>query len=872
MENITATKIIRWLFTAVFLAVIGWILLETLLWTALPLELFGFGAGLIIIWAAIMAWIILRYHASNLYRRANRWFGAVMVSAAILGALVLFDTTGFGYGGVSLDPDPSGWSLGGYIGQYITGNLGPEYFSGMYRLIVFGVVGFVIMFPTLTWSLISRVVRLILRRSGDGDADEYEMPDDVAYTPLKSTIETIADPVAIEPEVAHKPEPDGSLVEAPPAPQPPTSEISFAQRMAQIREQQITRPPAEEPSEDAVEVAPVQEVVTEEEVPEPIASEPESDVVIEETEEIKEPADEQPEDGEISFAQRMAQIREQQFTGTPTEDLPEDSTQEESPEDVEEVVEEEVPETIIREPEPDVVREEIREYTRVEEEEPSSHLSPIELLSRAPDARPSEASQDINEKRAQLIEQSLESYGVEARVVQINPGPTITQFGIEPGWDRKYKKITERDPDGKVKRDRNGNAIEYFEEISRTRVKVEKITSLTNDLALALAVSSIRFEAPVPGKAIIGLEVPNDIKAVVSLRDCVESEQFSKAKTKTKLALALGKGAGGEVVVGDLAQMPHLLIAGATGSGKTVCLSAIIACLMVNNTPRDMRLLLIDPKRVELVAYNDIPHLISPVVVDLEAAIGALRKVTWEMDNRYKKFAAAGVNNIVNYNKKMKMKERLPYLVVIIDELADLMSASADMVEPAICRIAQLSRATGIHVIIATQRPSVDVITGLIKSNFPTRISFSVPSQIDSRTILDTAGAEKLLGSGDMLYFPIGASKPRRLRGAFVSDKEVSSLVKFWKENRGISEDNVAESFSALEPPVGSEEDPMLEEAKRLAIEHNRISTSFLQRRLRIGYPRAARIVDMLEEEGLISAAEPGKPRQVLGNGNSEDV
>jgi len=493
------------------------------------------------------------------------------------------------------------------------------------------------------------------------------------------------------------------------------------------------------------------------------------------------------------------------------------------------------------------------------------------LLIRAPIATDTDSVKDVNEQRAQIIEKALESYGVDAKVVQINPGPTITQFGLEPGWDRKYKKIIERDYEGKVKRDRNGSPIEYFEEISRTRVKVDRITSLTNDLALALAAPSIRFEAPVPGKSIIGLEVPNEIKSVVSLRDCMESEVYAKDKAKSKLALALGQGAGGEVVVGDLAQMPHLLIAGATGSGKTVCLSAVIACILVNNTPSDVRMLLIDPKRVELVSYNDIPHLISSVVVDLEEAIGALRKVTWEMDNRYKKFAAAGVNNIVNFNKKVKQSDRLPYLVVIIDELADLMSASADMVEPAICRIAQLSRATGIHVIIATQRPSVDVITGLIKANFPTRISFSVPSQIDSRTILDVAGAEKLLGSGDMLYFPIGAAKPRRLRGAYVSDKEVARLVKFWRERRDTSGDTMAEAFAALEPPPGAEEDSMLEEARRLAIESNRISTSFLQRRLRIGYPRAARIMDMLEEEGLISPAEPGKPRQVLGGNNGDE-
>lgn len=508
-----------------------------------------------------------------------------------------------------------------------------------------------------------------------------------------------------------------------------------------------------------------------------------------------------------------------------------------------------------------------REVVRKKEGKPSS--KPIELLSVATEVKLDKSVQEGNEKRAQLIEQALASYGVEARVIQINPGPIVTQFGVEPGWDRKYKKMVERDLDGKIKRDRNGNPIEYFEETSKTRVKVDRITSLANDLAMALAVPSLRIEAPVPGKPVVGVEVPNDIKTIVSLRSSIESDAFVKLKSKSKLAIALGQGAGGEVVVGDLTQMPHLLIAGSTGSGKTVCLGSIIACFLVNATPADVRMLLIDPKRVELVVFNSVPHLIMPVVVDLEETIGALRRVMWEMDNRYRRFAAASVNNITNYNKKISPGEQMPYLVVVIDELADLMSVSADLVEPAICRIAQLSRATGIHIIIATQRPSVDVITGLIKANFPTRISFSVPSQIDSRTILDSAGAEKLLGGGDMLYLPIGTEKPKRLRGAFVSEQEMYRLVQFWKYNRGASTDEVAEAFARLEPEEEQEGDSLLDDARRLAIEHKRISTSFLQRRLHIGYPRAARIIDALEEEGVVSSSEPGKLRQVLDQDDS---
>ncbi len=732
MQNITWQKILRWLIVAVFVAVITWPI-----WDGRAVSLFGVGSVLLMVWAAVLGWLVLRYYTGNLYQRWNRWVGALIISAALLGMLVLFDVTGISLKGVSLDSADQ-TTLGGLIGQYVAGDLGPDFFNGMYRLIVIAILGIIVVFPTKTWQLICSAIGLLKRGRGQSSA----------------------------PLVLPSQSPVGNI-------------------------ELVTEPETDSIAEETVE----QSIEDEDHVDYPLGEHP----------------------GDISY------------------------------------------------------EAEERKDTVIEEAEATS-TGPIGLLVRAPIATDTDSNKDVNEKRAQIIEQALSSYGVDARIVQINPGPTVTQFGVEPGWDRKYKKIIERDYDGKVKRDRNGSPIEYFEEISRTRVKVERITSLANDLALALAAPAIRFEAPVPGKSIIGLEVPNEIKSVVSLRDCMESQVFAKDKAKSKLALALGQGAGGEVVVGDLAQMPHLLIAGATGSGKTVCLSAIIACILVNNTPSDVRMLLIDPKRVELVAYNDIPHLISSVVVDLEEAIGALRKVTWEMDNRYKKFAAAGVNNIVNFNKKVKESDRLPYLVVIIDELADLMSASADMVEPAVCRIAQLSRATGIHVIIATQRPSVDVITGLIKANFPTRISFSVPSQIDSRTILDVAGAEKLLGSGDMLYFPIGAAKPKRLRGAFVSDKEVSRLVRFWRERRDINGDIVAETFAALEPPPGSEEDSMLEEARRLAIESNRISTSFLQRRLRIGYPRAARIMDMLEEEGIISPAEPGKPREVLGGDNGDNL
>ncbi len=469
-------------------------------------------------------------------------------------------------------------------------------------------------------------------------------------------------------------------------------------------------------------------------------------------------------------------------------------------------------------------------------------LPPIDILDNIPDV---EFGQADNMQRARLIEEALASYGVAAKVVQINAGPVVTQFGVEPGWDRKVKEVRERDKDGNIKVKQ--------EEVSKTRVKVERITSLSNDLALALAAPSIRIEAPVPGKSLVGIEVPNTIYGLVSLRGVVETSVFQKLMPKSKLTLALGKGAGGEAVAADLSRMPHLLIAGATGSGKTVCLNSIICCLLLHYTPNDLRFIMIDPKRVEMTPFNSIPHLATPVIVDTNKALGTLRWLNQEMDKRYQRLAADGARNIEGYNKSRGGDEKLPYLVLVIDELADLMMAGFDEVEHVLCRLAQLARATGIHLIVATQRPSVDVVTGLIKANFPTRISFAVTSQVDSRTILDMGGAEKLLGRGDMLYMPTEAAKPKRLQGCYVSDNERERLVYFW----GSQQQEEAASLKIEEistPSMGRGDyppDPLLEAARQLAREHQHISTSFLQRRLHIGYPRAARIMDQLEEEGF---------------------
>ncbi|MGB2876430.1 MAG: DNA translocase FtsK [Dehalococcoidales bacterium] len=485
-------------------------------------------------------------------------------------------------------------------------------------------------------------------------------------------------------------------------------------------------------------------------------------------------------------------------------------------------------------------------------------LPPVDILDTTPEIEFSEAD---NVQRAKIIEDALVSYGVEAKVVQINAGPTVTQFGVEPGWDRKLKE--------KKERDRNGDVRVTLEEVSKTRVKVERITSLANDLALALAAPSIRIEAPVPGKSIVGIEVPNTSIGVVSLRSVIESSTYQKLQARSKLSLALGKGAGGEAISGDLSRMPHLLIAGATGSGKTVCLNAIIGCLLLNNTPFDTRFIMIDPKRVELTPYNSIPHLATPVIVDTKKALSILRWLSQEMDQRYQKLAAAGARNIEGYNKNREGSDKLPYMVLVIDELADLMMTSFDEVEHILCRLAQLARATGIHLVVATQRPSVDVVTGLIKANFPTRISFAVTSQVDSRTILDGAGAEKLLGRGDMLYMPTEAGKPRRLQGCFVSDSEVERLVYFWNSQK--EQEAASIRIEEVAPPPtmggrgGQQEDPLMDSARELMEQHDTISTSFLQRKLHIGYPRAARIMEQLEEEtgGDIGGGEGEEEEQV---------
>ena len=500
------------------------------------------------------------------------------------------------------------------------------------------------------------------------------------------------------------------------------------------------------------------------------------------------------------------------------------------------------------------VEAEIGDPGPVTEASTSWNLPPMDLLIGTPPA--DESARPDNALRASLIVETLASFGVDCRVAEYHEGPVVTQFDVEPGWEIKYKQIQERDKDNKPILDKNGKPKTRSEEVSRTRVRVNQITSLANDLALALAAPSLRIEAPVPGRSVVGIEVPNTSASVVTLRSVIEAPSFQRASARGRLTMPLGKSVSGEPVVADLAKMPHLLIAGATGSGKSVCINSIVASVLMQSKPEEVRFVMIDPKRVELSGFAMIPHLaFSTIVVDAEKVVGTLGAVLHEMEDRYKRFAAIAVRNIDSYNKHPKVTEKLPYWVVIIDELADLMMVAPFEVERQICRLAQLARATGIHLIVATQRPSVDVVTGLIKANFPTRIAFAMTSQVDSRTIIDMAGAERLLGRGDMLYMAPDSSKPKRVQGVYVSDQEIERLVTFWEEQRATHStlvfDHLLEQTQA-EISEAEDSDPMYERAKALTEEHTKVSTSMLQRRLRVGYPRAARMMDQLEEDGYL--------------------
>ncbi len=479
------------------------------------------------------------------------------------------------------------------------------------------------------------------------------------------------------------------------------------------------------------------------------------------------------------------------------------------------------------------------EHAMVVEDE-NYEYPPIELLGKAPKKGIKGGAKALTDTATRL-QKTLYSFGVSAKVENVSVGPAITRYELKPAEG----------------------------------VRVSKIANLADDIALNLAAETIRIEAPIPGKQAVGIEVPNKEKEAVHLREVLESEEFQN--NKSKLTVALGKDVAGNIQLADIAKMPHVLIAGSTGSGKSVCINTIISSIIYNAKPSEVKMVMVDPKVVELSVYNGIPHLLIPVVTDPKKAAGALAWAVQEMDNRYNLFAAKGVRDIKGYNKAIEKEEgqgKLPQIVIIVDELADLMMVAAKDVEEAICRLAQKARAAGMHLVIATQRPSVDVITGLIKANVPSRIAFAVSSQVDSRTILDSVGAEKLLGKGDMLFFPTGYPKPVRVQGAFVSDEEVEKIVGFVKQNgtANYSEDiletiensNKTEKELIQEQAEDDDTDPFLMDAIDAVVEQGQASTSFIQRRFKVGYARAGRIIDQMEERGIISGYQGSKPREVL--------
>ncbi len=461
---------------------------------------------------------------------------------------------------------------------------------------------------------------------------------------------------------------------------------------------------------------------------------------------------------------------------------------------------------------------------------------------------------NVDRERGGLIEETLASFGAPAKIVEIKRGPTITQFGVEPLFVET----------------RSG----------KTRVRVSKIANLADDLALALAAPRIRIQAPVPGHSYVGIEVPNFESSRVTLLEVLESKNFTRKKTPLKIAL--GMNVSGEPIASDLSGLPHLLIAGTTGSGKSVCVNSILSCLLLNNTPAELRLILVDPKRVELTGYNGIPHLLAPVITDTDKVVSALQWIQREMDARYHRFSQLGCRNIQDHNGKQA--DKLPYIVVVVDELADLMMLAPDETERSLTRLAQLARATGIHLILATQRPSTDVVTGLIKANFPARIAFAVASNTDSRVILDQPGAERLLGRGDMLFQAPDAAAPVRLQGVFITDQEIARTVDFWRVQamninlpststattlaEPLPSNDALKQVPLFEPLPDKNEDPMLDEAIDIVRREARASITMLQRRLSIGYTRAARMIDMLEDRGIISPPLPhSNVREILDYG-----
>lgn len=794
---------------------------------AAVLGLFGSWAML---WPVLMIYMAV---VTTLEKPRGPITGKVWLTVVII---VLFCMTGFIFGGIKL---AEGLNFGEYISALYTRNdgVGGGVIGGLLGQLLLGAVGstgakiivlllLFVALMVLTGTTLIGLFRTIKKpvdvmSEGLQNARQRREEERLILEQDRHTIDVPLDPVEVSPAVAAG-DVSALFPKAKPKREKPqrNEKLDKLQAVFGIEEEK----PAEEPAQ----------------IPEPQPEAPETPAIAESTRELDE---------------ALKEIQEMPLpvpAAVPADLKPPVPLAE--MEDISSGLQMEMPEkeepSDKQEEFPGAMPEQLALYQAAEQmQDPASYcFPPVSMLKESPKVDPSKETEELQTNGSILVD-TLSSFGVQVKILDICRGPSVTRYEIQPA----------------------------------AGVKISKITNLADDLALNLAATGVRIEAPIPGKAAVGIEVPNKTRNTVCMRDLVQSNAFQTSKGK--LSAALGRDIAGQPVIADLAKMPHLLIAGTTGSGKSVCINSIIISILYKANPSEVRFLMIDPKAVELTEYNGLPHMLVPVVTDAHKAAGALGWAVSEMMKRYKLFSETGVRNLSGYNALAESQgfqdengqpmPALPQIVIIIDELADLMMAAPKDVEDSICRLAQLARAAGMHLVVATQRPSVDVVTGLIKANIPSRIALTVSSPVDSRTILDSVGAEKLLGRGDMLFAPVGVNKPVRVQGCFLADEEISSIVEFVKKTREIEYDeSVLEEIERNAASEGGHDDglegggeghdPMLEEAVKCVVEAGQASTSLLQRRLRLGYARAGRIIDEMEQLGIVGPHEGSKPRQVL--------
>ena len=791
------------------------------------LGLFGSWAML---WPVLMIYMAV---VTTLEKPRGPITGKVWLTVVII---VLFCMTGFIFGGIKL---AEGLNFGEYISALYTRNdgVGGGVIGGLLGQLLLGAVGstgakiivlllLFVALMVLTGTTLIGLFRTIKKpvdvmSEGLQNARQRREEERLILEQDRHTIDVPLDPVEVSPAVAA-----GDVLalfpKAKPKKEKPqrNEKLDKLQAVFGIEEAK----PAEEPAQ----------------IPEPQPEAPETPAIVESTREL---------DEALKEIQEMPLPVPAAVPAAPKPPVPLAEMEDISSSLQMEMPEKEEP-SDKQEEFPGATPEQLALYQAAEQmQDPASYcFPPVSMLKESPKVDPSKETEELQTNGSILVD-TLNSFGVQVKILDICRGPSVTRYEIQPA----------------------------------AGVKISKITNLADDLALNLAATGVRIEAPIPGKAAVGIEVPNKTRNTVCMRDLVQSNAFQTSKGK--LSAALGRDIAGQPVIADLAKMPHLLIAGTTGSGKSVCINSIIISILYKANPSEVRFLMIDPKAVELTEYNGLPHMLVPVVTDAHKAAGALGWAVSEMMKRYKLFSETGVRNLSGYNALAESQDfqdengqpmpALPQIVIIIDELADLMMAAPKDVEDSICRLAQLARAAGMHLVVATQRPSVDVVTGLIKANIPSRIALTVSSPVDSRTILDSVGAEKLLGRGDMLFAPVGVNKPVRVQGCFLADEEISSIVEFVKKTREIEYDeSVLEEIERNAASEGGHDDglegggeghdPMLEEAVKCVVEAGQASTSLLQRRLRLGYARAGRIIDEMEQLGIVGPHEGSKPRQVL--------